>query len=52
LTAQEFLDRRKGLGLTQAQMAQRLGISQEMVSQIESGKKEVPISIAEKLNRP
>jgi len=40
---------RKALGLSQAEFAERLGISQEMVSQIEKGKKNISFDLVEKL---
>jgi len=40
---------RKALGLSQAEFAERLDISQEMVSQIEKGKKNISFDLIEKV---
>lgn len=39
---------RLSLGLTQAELATRLGVSQEMVSEMESGKRRVPEWVTKK----
>jgi len=51
MTADEFKNLRKQMGKTQSQMAQYLGVSQEMVSEIESGARAVPEEIAVKLGK-
>lgn len=49
MTGNELRIKRKSMGMTQAQFAQYLGVSQEMVSEMESGVKAVPNSVAKKL---
>ena len=40
MTSQQFLDLRKTLGLNQTELADRLGMTQPMVSRIERGERE------------
>lgn len=49
MTAEEFKGTRKQMGKTQAQMAAYLGVSQEMVSQMETGARDIPAEILAKL---
>ena len=49
MTGQELKRHRERLKMTQAQFAAHLGVSQEMVSMMETGAKSVPNEIATKL---
>lgn len=49
MTGQELKRHRERLKMTQAQFAVHLGVSQEMVSMMETGAKSVPNEIATKL---
>jgi transcriptional regulator with XRE-family HTH domain len=49
MTPEEFKATRKQMGKTQAEMAADLGVSQEMIAQIESGKKAIPPELLQKL---
>lgn len=49
MTGQELKRHRERLKMTQAQFAVHLGVSQEMVSMMETGTKSVPTEIAAKL---
>ena len=50
MTGQELKRHRERLKMTQAQFAAHLGVSQEMVSMMETGAKSVPSKIAESLS--
>lgn len=51
MTSAEFKKARKAKKMTQAEFGDYLGVSQEMVSQIESGLRLVPESMAKKLSK-
>jgi len=49
MTGQEFKAYRDRLGYNQTTLAEMLGVSQEMISEIESGAKQCPPLLAKKL---
>jgi len=51
MTGDELKAKRKLMGMTQAEFAALLGVSQEMVSMMEKGTKQVPGDVVSKLDK-
>lgn len=51
MTGQELKARRKSLGKTQAELAAQLGVSQELIAEMETGVKPVLDWVTEKLGK-